>query len=77
MCEYKAAQVLDDCYSAVADDYRDHIFGAAVYRVCIRNEVSGEGGREDRGGMCQVRCIIGETRDGFKVGSDHTCQGEI
>jgi len=55
MCEYETSQVLDDCYSAVADDYRDHIFGAAVYRVCIRNEVSGEGGREDRGGVRTVR----------------------
>ena len=55
MGEPETAQVLDDCYSAVADDYRDHIFGAAFYRVCIRNEVSGKSGSEDSGGMRAVR----------------------
>lgn len=55
MGEYQTAQVLDDRHPAVPDDYRDHLSGVAFYRVCVRNEVSGESGREDSGGVRAVR----------------------
>ncbi|TSC85343.1 MAG: hypothetical protein G01um101416_923 [Microgenomates group bacterium Gr01-1014_16] len=43
--------------AAIADDYRDYIFGAAVYRVCVRDEVSGGSGRENCG---RVRAVNDE-----------------
>lgn len=48
-------EVLDDGDAAVEDDYGDHIFGAAIYRVCVRDEVSGESGCENRGGVRKIR----------------------